>query len=299
MRNALLKLGTPDQSHLGLAYDVWAPTGADGKVSDEKREDWLAELAKIPVAHGYCQAFDRWEGSFRAPGDVLFEFTLTSRLLIGHGNSSATEVGLTLHHTWGVPIITASALKGVCAHYTASVYGPAKPSSTPWASTDEDPERFRYQGVIWDGTRIKSGPGDIYRVLFGAPGAEEDELWLKQADGLWPAGAAQGGVIFHDALYVPGKETGIAQDVLTVHQKQYYDSAGKAASGKPEPWPNDYESPTPVAFLTVCPKTKFLLALSGPEEKTALAAHILKQALEDWGVGGKTSLGYGRGKIAI
>jgi len=49
-----------------------------------------------------------------------------------------------------------------------------------------------------------------------------------------------------------------------------------------------------VSFLTVKPGLKFLIALSGPKEWTDLALELLKKALILWGVGGKTSSGYGR-----
>src|SRR5690606_17987305 len=58
------------------------------------------------------------------------------------------------------------------------------------------------------------------------------------------------------------------------------------------------DSPNPVAFLTVRPKCRFLLALSGPSEWTDLAGKLLADALASWGVGGKTSAGYGIGKVS-
>jgi len=105
------------------------------------------------------------------------------------------------------------------------------------------------------------------------------------------AGASGGLVTFHDALYVPrigeSEDRPFAADVLTVHQRSYYDSSGKSA-------PNDYDPPNPVAFLTVRPGARLLFALSGPADWTELAEKLLHDALEQWGVGGKTSAGYGR-----
>jgi CRISPR-associated protein Cmr6 len=49
-----------------------------------------------------------------------------------------------------------------------------------------------------------------------------------------------------------------------------------------------------VAFLTVRPGQRLLFALSGPADWTELAERLLRDALEKWGVGGKTSTGYGR-----
>jgi len=240
------------------------------------------------VSPDYRWTFERWKQSFSSLGDRLFELVLATRLLVGHGNSSATDVGLTVHHTWGVPIIPGSALKGLLAHYVDALYGPDDPETAPWdQSPDEQRKRVRYQGVTWRGRRIERGPGDIYRALFGAPEAEADAMMREH--GL-EAGAASGLVTFHDALYVPGSAPGDkphASDVLTVHQKKYYDSSGKS-------WPNDYDSPNPVGFLTVRPGVQMLFALSGPPDWTELAERLLRDALEQWGLGGKTSAGYGR-----
>jgi CRISPR-associated protein Cmr6 len=105
-------------------------------------------------------------------------------------------------------------------------------------------------------------------------------------------GAARRGCVeFHDALYVPGSagHKPFARDVLTVHQKRYYDSREDSKE-----WPSDWDSPNPVGFLTVRPGTRFLLVLTGPGEWTGLAMTLLLEALAAWGIGGKTSTGYGR-----
>lgn len=288
MRQALHNVGTPD--HVALAYDAWGPVGDDGKVPDGQRAQWLSDLAGISVAPDYARSFERWKASFSATGDRLAELTLASRLLIGHGNASAIDVGLTVHHTWGVPVIPGSALKGLVAHYVDATYGPTDSGKKPWEQQGDERARADYQGVTWNRRRIERGPGAIYRALFGAPDAREDAAMREHN---FEAGAAGGLVTFHDALYVPDSiddNRPFAADVLTVHQKGYYDSSGQSA-------PNDYDSPNPVAFLTVRPKSRLLLALSGPTEWTELAAPLLADALESWGVGGKTAAGYGIGAV--
>ncbi|GIW08687.1 MAG: hypothetical protein KatS3mg060_3492 [Dehalococcoidia bacterium] len=272
-------------SHLALAYDAWAPVDPkDGKVPDAERQGWLEKVAAITVDADYRRFFERWKASFNAEGDRMSEVTLESRLLVGHGNSSATDVGLTVHHTWGVPVIPGSALKGLLAHYVDAVYGPSPDDSA------SDAARQRFRGVIWQGRRIRRGPGDVYRALFGAPETDNDD-----ADNMpeLASGAAAGLVTFHDALYVPDSGPPFAVDVLTVHQKSYYD-AHNAPNRRDGPWPNDYDSPNPVSFLTVRPGIRLLIALSGPPDWTALAESLLLDALRTWGVGAKTSAGYGR-----
>lgn len=283
--------------HLGLAYDAWAPTEvANGKVSDNNRSLWLDKLAQLAVSPDYARSYERWKASFSSAGDRLAEVTLSSRLLIGHGNASGADVGLTVHHTWGVPVIPGSALKGLLAHYVDAIYGPADPGKKPWEQQGDERVRADYQGVTWNRRRIERGPGKVYRALFGAPEASEDAA--MRANDI-AAGAAAGRVTFHDALYVPdsiGQNRPFVCDVLTPHQQGkpdqlgYYDSSGAV-------YPNDYTSPIPVAFLTVRPKCRFLLALSGRSEWTELAAQILSDALANWGIGGKTAAGYGIGAV--
>lgn len=285
---------TPDATfpdHIALAYDAWAPVDSKtGKVPDGMRAEWLSKLANTEVSSDYKHSFGAWKASFSSVGDRFAELTLKSRLLVGHGNASATDVGLTVHHTWGVPLIPGSALKGLLAHYVDTTYGPSDADNSASEPQGAEDQRARYQGITWDGRRIKRGPGEVYRTLFGAPDAAEDDR--MRAQGL-EAGATSGLVTFHDALYVPDSvldNKPFAVDVLTVHQKTYYDSSGKHA-------PNDYDSPNPVSFLTVRPKCRLWLVLGGPSEWTELASRLLADALGNWGVGGKTSAGYGVGKV--
>lgn len=275
MRKALDDLKIEDCQHPGLAYEVWAPfKEADGKIPDVDRPKWLAAVADRSPSPDYAEAFARWRASFSAPGDVLVEVEAVSRLLVGHGLGSATDVGLTLHRTWGVPVIPGSATKGLLAHWVAAVLGPDP--------GEDAPDRLPFAGVDWRGRRIVHGPGQVYRALFGAPEADAPLPGR-------PATAQRGLVVFHDALWVPNTPaaTPLAVDVLTVHQKRYYDSTGGS-------WPVDWDDPNPVSFLSVRPGARFLLALSGPAEWIALARDLLLEALADRGVGGKTAAGYGR-----
>lgn len=288
MRAALIdKAGPRPPDHVGLAYDRWAPLDAStGKMPDDRRREWLRALAGTRVSDDYQHAFRRWTESLRTADTRMAEVELSSRLLVGHGNPSPTEVGLTVHHTWGVPVIPGSALKGLLNHYVDAVYGPAATGVHPMAPDFPETERDRapFRGVTWIGNRIEHGPGEVHRALFGAPRARTDGLYADAG-----AGETVGLVVFHDALFVPGSagDTPFAVDVLTVHQKPYYDHQGRRGG------PNDYEDPNPVAFLTVRPGTKLLVALTGPAAWTGLAFGLLRDALVEWGAGGKTTSGYG------
>jgi CRISPR-associated protein Cmr6 len=104
-------------------------------------------------------------------------------------------------------------------------------------------------------------------------------------------------IIFHDALYVPNSPTGstpFGVDVVTSHQRSYYgETQGWTEPGRN--WSNDYDSPSPVGFISVKPGARFLLAVDGDTGCRKLALDLLIIAIREWGVGSKTSAGYGRG----
>jgi CRISPR-associated protein Cmr6 len=287
MRDTLRGVAADSETaHFALAYDAGAPTGTGGKFPEQQK--WIEPLAQRSVAGDYAKAFERWKKSFGAGVDRVFSLRAVSRLLVGHGTDSATDVGLTVHHTWGVPMIAGSALKGLCAHYLDAVYGPDDPTVPAWRQSDR--VRAPFQGVrrAEDNGFPLSGPGDAFRAIFGAPDAYDDET--AQRNGA--AATSSGGLVtFHDALYIPGSapsERPFVPDVLTVHQQGYYRDAG--ATG----WPNDFDEPIPVSFLTVRPGVELLFVLTAPPAWGGIAEQILKEALREWGVGGKTSSGYGR-----
>lgn len=287
MRAAVLdRVGLEVPDHVGLGYDRWAPLDAtSGKIPDDRRREWLRDLAGTRVSAHYSHAYQRWVESLKAEGAQLAEIEMAGRLLVGHGNPSPTAVGLTVHHTWGVPLIPGSALKGLLNHYVDSVYGPVETGMHPMdpAFPAEERARSPFRGVTWNGGRVEHGPGEIHRALFGAPAAKSDAYFEEVG-----AGETAGLVVFQDALFIPGSvsDRPFAADVLTVHQKAFYDSKGDNN-------PNDYGDPNPVSFLTVKPHARFLIALSGPEEWARLAFALLRDALVEWGVGGKTTSGYG------
>jgi CRISPR-associated protein Cmr6 len=237
------------------------------------RKKWLELLTECREPAHYAQAYRRWEQSFQGPDTINFTVRAESRLLVGHGTSSATGVGLTLHHTWGVPVLPGSALKGLTAHYVQTVYGP-EPGI-------EEPEREPFRGTTWEFSRPSQVPGEVFRRLFGAPDVDEHS-----------ERGSQGEVIFHDALWIPpgeGRGPMLARDVLTVHQREYYESGGRE-------WPVDFDDPNPVSFLTVAPGNRFLVVREGRGGRVLLerAGRYVGEALASWGLGGKTAAGYGR-----
>jgi len=307
MRDAIKKLvGNSTADHLGLAYDVLAPIIRSkdvndpkqkdrvGKVANKARPDWMQKLADragtIRADHAYRTAYARWTAYLDGAGIESRILTLRSRMLIGHGNPSPTEVGLTVHRTYGVPYIPGSALKGLLSHYIDVVYGPTDPHAhDPLDESHPEPERAPFQGLMRDGDGVPCSLGAIHRFIFGSPPLERDEDPGDEGFSL----GLRGSVDFLDALpVVPLKDDlrTVAPDVMTPHHSTYDRSGGKDGE------PNDYDRPIPIGFLSAVasPALCFRVAVAGPKDWAIWTLDRVTEALDSWGVGGKTSSGYGR-----
>lgn len=270
MRQEILKLAESRRrgNHPGLVLQRYLVRQSD---PEERRKllDAACEAARSDLLRAvYAEAYRRWERSFAGGRPFRSErLTTAGRLIVGLGSENVLETGLRLHHTYGVPIIPGSALKGLASHYCDETWGQRH------CGEDAPPENRRF--------RCKRSTdeieGDYHRLLFGTT---ED-----------------GGVVtFHDAWIVPESlnHGALRLDVMTPHHPQW--------QSENAPPPTDFDSPTPVSFLSVAGMFDVRLSWSGPadtrrekaEAWTDLAMQILREALAEWGVGGKTSSGYGR-----
>src|SRR5262249_29962057 len=125
---------------------------------------------------------------------------------------------------------------------------------------------------------------------------EEKELFQKGKDYhklLFGATDDGGVILFHDAWILPQSvgEGCLLLDVMTPHHPDW--PIHRKA-------PTDWDSPNPIAFLSAAGAFRIAISWLGPpghpqaERWTDLAFTLLKEALREWGVGGKTSSGYGR-----
>lgn len=101
-----------------------------------------------------------------------------------------------------------------------------------------------------------------------------------------------GHIIFHDSWITPDSLVGsLKLDVMTPHHTEYYSNKDGAA-------PSDFDDPTPITFLSIEGRFHIVISCDVQNEDgkkwTKLAFKILTKALEEWGIGGKTSSGYGR-----
>lgn len=280
-RHILQSLKPTESTHAGLWMDRFLEeqtTAKNDKTPDEKKDSQpdaaesvagqraklIQQLGKIRVPIGYKAAFRLRELDFErlksAQHGACTIAETTGRLIIGIGQKTPLEVGLHLDHTWGVPVLPGSALKGLCSA-TAHLLLADQQWRKPKPSVDGAPTTSRE----W---------------LFGT---------VKHI----------GHVVFHDAWWCPLPEAQtlpIHQDVMTVHHPDYYQ--GKRVSKDPGADivpPSDMDSPNPISFASVT--GKFLIAIEGEPEWCEAALGILKIGLRELGLGAKTNAGYGRMKL--
>jgi len=276
VRNAISGIASPS-AHPGLWLQRLAPEPQQpGKgLNPDDKDALLDQVSGIQTPDVYFHAFARWRVAL-SPTCFTCEVKATSRLIIGHGEPTPLEVGLALHPTYGVPYLPGSALKGVVSHYVHAYRGAV---AAPWLGPTFRDRNGTVLG-LGDGTPA-GAPGDWYRTVFGSPAIP------NVPDSDW-----KGYVRFEDALLVPDQQHRLAleRDCVTPHQATYYKHHGASP-------PIDWDSPNPVGLLSVRPGTRFLLAVSFERDAEAwadLALRDLLVALDELGVGARTTAGYGR-----
>lgn len=252
-------------AHAGLLLASYLKTAGDkGEAKRSLLEE--ATLASRNCRAIYEKAFTRWKQHTSGCEEKIL--TVRGRLVIGLGTESVLETGLSLHHTYGTPILPGTGLKGLASHYCDQVWG-----------TQKDGEEFRRDIEIEKDGKTRMRCGRYYETLFGTT---EDA----------------GHILFHDAWILPeslGGDTtrGLVLDVMTPHHGDYYMTDPEMA-----PAPTDFDDPNPVTFLSVAGVFRVVVgcdAMGEAGKKWAeYAMQLVTDALAHWGVGGKTNSGYGR-----
>ncbi len=144
---------------------------------------------------------------------LKFQGVVNDKLIIGLGNHSVFETGITLHHTYGIPYIPGSALKGVLKSYIIEEY-------------------FKECMEKCDGKCSKQCEES----------SNKDSLFIKIFGGENDRGeSVKGKVIFMDCF--PNENFIIKRDIMTPHHKDYY--------GGDEKLPLDSDETSPIHFLVV------------------------------------------------
>lgn len=276
-------------THPGLVLDRYLPNhDSDSAAKRRLMEFGVRALRNLAPLHQqvYKQRLAWFEGLASPNAKTVRQacsFSLRTagdqRLVIGMGRATPLEVGLTLHRTYGFPVLPGSALKGLAAHYCDS-------------QANDDATLIELRRVVTCETSVSARTGEQYRTLFGDT-------------------ENTGFIVFHDAWMEPiGNHPfdGLHRDVMTPHHGDYYmedryetanaiDASVRALDGTIVP-ARSFDDPFPVPFLSIAGSFHFVLECMDSSESGKRwldwSIGLLQAALYDWGIGGKTTSGYGR-----
>jgi CRISPR-associated protein Cmr6 len=103
-------------AHAGLWLDKYLEYQVEGG-GDNAKKPHFEKVAECRVSSAYVTFFKQWRDNLERTGAVIQVAQAQGRLAIGLGSESVLETAITLHHTYGVPYIPGSALKGLAARY--------------------------------------------------------------------------------------------------------------------------------------------------------------------------------------
>ena len=120
-RSVLESLKPTAETHAGLLLQRYLtahkPKQRDN-AQDTPEEQLLEQARVIAASKVYRAAFQRWrQFAQQMPAGcerICFTVQAAAPIAIGLGDASPLEVGIRLHHTYGMPLLPASALKGLC-----------------------------------------------------------------------------------------------------------------------------------------------------------------------------------------
>jgi len=231
-----------------------------------------------------------------------FRMSTNGRLITGLGGASVYETNITLHHIYGFPYLPASSIKGIVRSwiiqkvFANEKHIPSNEKEYPLINA----EYRAYQDKAF--CMIFGCPSQIKKVLIDENGIilkdEKGNNRIKQCDVALKnkdkkGQENKGKVIFFDAFPTAAPE--VVPDVMNPHYGPYYNGGGDTP-------PADYHNPIPIFFLTVDKKTQFQFMVGSKEGNWLKDDYKiegkdiewwLKDALQNYGIGAKTAVGYG------
>ena len=118
-RDSLKDIPFEKSVHAGL----WLDKYIKDQVADKVKSDLVEDVSTTSPPALYDAFYKRWEKTLRELGIKPREAKVLGRIVIGLGDESVLETSVTLHHTYGVPYIPGSALKGLAASYVRQKLG--------------------------------------------------------------------------------------------------------------------------------------------------------------------------------
>ena len=179
----------------------------DNTEEHEQKDRMLDMLSAYTMSKeqksSYQYAFNQWKGNIDKRRQCIgLSIRSVTKCLLGMGNASVHEFGVSLSHPFGVPIISANTIKGLLSSYLS-----------------------RHGGDAWYKSNKDSKKSDLQVELFGGDIEQDNrrQSWM-------------GAVIFYDAWLLPDNNKWFVPDIINVHYSSYY-SGKELPNGMENPIP--------------------------------------------------------------
>ena len=231
-------------------------------------------IANVTASDLYLLAFNRWLDTTHEEGNDNFATiaaTVDGRLFTGLSLGGTLETGATTHHTYGMPMLAGSSVKGAVRSYTEHLFAERNQDGTLQFEKADNTNK-----II-----IKEDKKQILDTLFGTDSDDD-----TQGDA--------GYLIWHDAWWIPmvndqgslltgNDHKPFVGDIVTVHHPKYYSRELDAAL--------DMENPVPNQQVAI--QGSFYFVIEGEQKWVHFAKELLKSTIENAGLGSKGTSGYG------
>lgn len=187
VRNTFNDLRSVEPAHAGLWFGRYFPaqeTKADKSEGKGKRAEFLKTVVGISEPRSYAGFFaDQTDALECLQSNIyhveLFKVLVLGRVTTGLGNANPIENGFSLHHTYGVPFLTGSGLKGLAARCARERLG---------AKLDAWKEDGEFYRMVFGDTTESGGVEffDALPVPRATPDAAKGGEWKLVADVLTP-----------------------------------------------------------------------------------------------------------------
>jgi len=274
-----------------------------GNKTENLKAILLSKLIGIYTHNGEYFA-NQYVETLKSANFEVFKFKTSTRLVVGMGIPSFFENGITFHHTYGVPYIPASSVKGLSRFsYLAGCLDifPLEISGLPkpfrWKIEALEPEEFL--NIFSEIEKLLANVENFEKFSESIKGNKNLNEKLETADEnslkvfystyieLFGNLYRRGKVIYADAI---ATKFGFVVDIMNPHFKDYYQSAEKTIF-----LIADIHNPTPIPFLAVDQDSEFTFFYKPQKDfkKSTLVKDLLREGLKLFGVGGKRRKGYG------